>query len=188
MQKAKQHAMPRATRPIWIILALAFLVEAWLWETLSPIVGRLLSRLPIESVKLWARESIQTLPPAAAVLAFAVPAILLLPLKFVGLWLLMRHHWLAAICLIGFAKAAGVAVTAFIFDVTKPKLLQIAWFRTVYNAILRCYNRAHRVADPYLTEIRRRLALLRTATRGPMARIRRMRRRIMAVQGSRLVG
>ena len=35
---------------------------------------------------------------------------------------------LTAVIIIVFAKFVGVGVTAFIFDVTRPKLLEMAWF------------------------------------------------------------
>ena len=31
--------MRRLLRPLWILLALVFLFEAWLWERLKPVVG-----------------------------------------------------------------------------------------------------------------------------------------------------
>lgn len=171
--------MRRITRPIWFLVALAFLAEAWLWKTLSPIIGSVLAWLPIEPVRQWARRRIETMPPAAALLVFLVPVLLLLPLKFVGLWLLMNHHWLAALCLLAFAKASGVGMTAFVFDATRPKLLQLPWFRALHDTVLRCYAWAHRMADPYLVEIRRQIARLRVSGHGRIARIRRIRQRML---------
>ena len=59
-----------------------------------------------------------------------MPVIPLFPLKLVGLWLLAHEYWLSAIVVIIFAKFVGVGVTAFIFDVTRPKLLEMEWFET----------------------------------------------------------
>ena len=35
-----------------------------------------------------------------------------------------------------FAKFLGVGVTAFIFDVTRPKLLEMEWFEKLYEFIM----------------------------------------------------
>lgn len=176
--------MRRFSRPIWFLLALAFLAEAWLWNTLSPVIGAFVAWLPIETVRRWARRHIEGMPPAAALLVFLVPVFLLMPLKFVGLWLLMNHHWIAALCLLGFAKAAGVGLSAFIFGATKPKLLQLSWFRVVHDAVLRCYDWAHRMADPYLLEIRCKITTLRRSSSGTITRIRRLRHRMLAPRRS----
>ena len=57
-------------------------------------------------------------------IVFAVPVISLFPLKLAGLWLFANKYWIAALLTIVFAKFLGVGVAAFIFDVTRPKLLQ----------------------------------------------------------------
>ena len=62
-------------------------------------------------------------------IVFVVPAILLFPLKLFGLWLLTHEYWASAVTLLVFAKFLGVGVTAFIFDVTRPKLLTDAVVR-----------------------------------------------------------
>jgi hypothetical protein len=100
-------------------------------------------------------------------LVFLVPVLLLLPLKFVGLWMLAHGSWLGAMVTLGLAKIVGMGVTAFIFDVTRPKLLQLAWFRWLYDRMLVWLAWAHGLIDPIKAElhvlarpIRRRLARL----------------------------
>ena len=34
------------------------------------------------------------------------------------------------------AKVVSIGVTAFIFDLTRPKLLQLAWFRRLYDRVM----------------------------------------------------
>jgi hypothetical protein len=34
-------------RPFWILLALLFLLEAWLWDHLQPLVARLVALIPL---------------------------------------------------------------------------------------------------------------------------------------------
>ena len=64
-------------------------------------------------------------------IVFIVPVLPLFPLKLVGLWLLTHEYWLSAITTILFAKLLGVGVTAFIFDVTRDKLLEMRWFEAL---------------------------------------------------------
>ncbi len=66
-------------------------------------------------------------------IVFVVPPIVLFPIKIAGLWLLAHGHWVLALGTLVLAKLAGVGVAAFIFDATKPKLLQMDWFRWCYE-------------------------------------------------------
>ena len=67
---------------------------------------------------------------------FIVPVVLLLPLKFLGLWMLAHGYWLGALGVLALAKMVSLGVTAFIFDLTRPKLLQLAWFRWLYERVM----------------------------------------------------
>lgn len=146
--------MRRALRPIWVILALAFLFEAWLWSFLAPIVAFIVAGIPLKAIKLKLASSIEKLPPAATLIVFIVPALLLLPLKFLGLWLFAQGYWLGALAMLALAKVVSLGVTAFIFEVTKPKLLQMAWFRRFYEWVMWLLERAHAIADPVKRRIK----------------------------------
>ena len=41
--------MRRLLRPFLILLALFFLLEAWLWTHLGPIVARIVARIPLRA-------------------------------------------------------------------------------------------------------------------------------------------
>ncbi len=84
-------------RPLLILLALVFLFEAWLWEHLAPVVGWVVARIPLRQIKAWIAAWIERLPPAATLVVFIVPVLLLLPLKFLGLWMLTQGFWLGAL-------------------------------------------------------------------------------------------
>ncbi len=128
--------MRRLLQPFWVLLAVIFLIEAWLWDHLEPIVERIVAWIPLRAFKQWLSERVDTLSPAMTLLVFAVPVLPLFPLKLVGLWLLANEYWLSAVVVIVLGKLVGVGVTAFIFDVTRKKLLQMAWFKKVYEFIL----------------------------------------------------
>jgi hypothetical protein len=140
--------MRRLLQPIWILLAIIFLIEAWLWDHLEPVVARVVAALPLRAFKQWLAERVDSLSPAMTLIVFIVPIIPLFPLKLVGLWLLAHEHWLSAIGTIIFAKFLGVGVTAFIFDVTRPKLLEMAWFEKLYEFVIALRAKARALVDP----------------------------------------
>src|SRR5260370_6951728 len=113
--------MRRLLQPIWVLLAVIFLIEAWLWDHLEPIVARAVAMIPLRTFKQWLSDRVDTLSPAMTLIVFFVPVIPLFPLKLVGLWLLPHQYWLAPIVTLVFPKFLGVRVTAFIFDVTRSK-------------------------------------------------------------------
>jgi hypothetical protein len=104
-------------------------------------------------------NAIELLPPYATLLVFLVPVVLLLPVKFLGLWLLARGSWLGAMATLGLAKVVSMGVTAFIFEVTRPKLLQIAWFCWLYEHMLAWLAWAHGLVDPIRQRIKTVLRL-----------------------------
>jgi hypothetical protein len=78
----------------------------------------------------------------------------LFPLKLVGLWLLTHEYWLSAIATIVFAKFLGVGVAAFIFDVTRHKLLQMQWFEKLYGFVMMLRSTAAALVEPVKLRIR----------------------------------
>lgn len=128
--------MRRLLRPLWVLLALIFLIEAWLWDRLEPVVARIIDLIPLRSLKAWFAARVHHLSPGATLIVFLVPVIPLLPLKALGLWLLAHRYFVSAVVVIVFAKLLGVGVTAFVFDVTREKLLQMGWFSKIYDWVL----------------------------------------------------
>jgi hypothetical protein len=149
--------MRRLLQPIWVLLAVIFLIEAWLWDHLEPIVAAIVALIPLRSFKQWLTERVDTLSPAMTLLVFIVPVIPLFPLKLGGLWLLTHEYWVSAILTIIFAKFLGVGVAAFIFDVTRPKLLQMEWFEKLYEFVLALRAKANALVDPIKLRIKHAL-------------------------------
>jgi hypothetical protein len=146
--------MRRLLQPFWVLLAVIFLVEAWLWDHLEPIVARVVALIPLRAFKQWLAERVDTLSPAMTLIVFLVPVIPLFPLKLAGLWLLTHEYWLAAFVTIVFAKFLGVGVTAFIFDVTRAKLLEMRWFEKLYEFVLALRAKAAALVEPVKQRIR----------------------------------
>ncbi|MDM0013274.1 hypothetical protein QTH87_12595 [Variovorax sp. J22P168] len=104
------------------------LFEEWGWEPLARLAARL-ARLPV-----WARAEawLRSLPPWGAVLAFFVPALMLLPVKFLGLYLLGEGHSTSALLLLLAAKLIGTAILARLFQLLEPALMRIPLFALWY--------------------------------------------------------
>ena len=176
--------MNRLTRPLWVVLALLFLLEAWLWDHLRPIVARIVSVIPWGWVKPALVRLVDRLSPQATLVVFVVPFIVLLPLKFLEFWFLAHRQWVAAIVVLVLAKLVGLGVTAFIFEVTKDKLLQMAWFRRVYAFFLWARDWAHEKVAP----ITRRLREWSHETIRPIARrLRRWRHIVLPRHSGRFM-
>jgi hypothetical protein len=147
----------RLLQPLWILLAVIFLIEAWLWDHLEPIVARVVALIPLRAFKQWLADRVDTLSPAMTLIVFIVPVVPLFPLKLVGLWLLTHEYWMSAIFTIIFAKFLGVGVTAFIFDVTRPKLLEMEWFEKLYEFVIALRAKANALVDPIKLRIKQAL-------------------------------
>src|SRR5476649_1580801 len=144
-------------RPLWIVLALLFLLEAWLWDHLQPIVDRLVSFVSWGRLKVKLRRLIEMLPPWAVLFVFIVPFLVMLPLKFVEVYFLATGNWFGAISVI-------------IFDVTRRKLLEMAWFRRVYEWFMRARVWAHSITEPVRARVRQLIWLMKPGRIGRFLR------------------
>ena len=148
----------RLLQPVWVLLAIIFLIEAWLWDHLEPIVARVVAAIPLARFKQWLTERVDALPPAMTLIVFAVPIIPLFPLKLMGLYLLTHEYWLSGVSTFLFAKLLGVGVTAFVFDVTRDKLMEMRWFERLYDLVMKLRAKAAELVDPIKQRIRELIA------------------------------
>jgi hypothetical protein len=142
-------------RPLWVILALLLLLEAWLWDHLEPVVARVVNVIPWGRVRTVLAALIEELPPYASLIVFIVPVIVLVPLKFLEVYFIATANWFAAILVLVVAKLVGLGVTAFVFDVTRGKLLQIPWFLRMYEWFLWARDWARLQTEPIRARIRK---------------------------------
>ena len=171
--------MRRVLKALWILLALFFLIEAWLWEHLRPLVAAVVSVIAWDKLKVRLAALVEWLPAWAVLIVFVIPFLVLLPLKFLEVYLVVHRQWIAAILVLVLAKLLGLGVTAFIFDVTKPKLLRMAWFRWLYELMLSWIEKAHALIDPIKARARRWLFMFAPQRAGRTLRLlRRIRRRM----------
>ena len=165
-------------RPLWVLLAVLFLVEAWLWDHLQPIVARVIALIPLDRLKHGIARLVAGLPPWAVLFVFAIPLIAMLPLKFLEVYFLAKRMWLGAALVILFVKLVGLGITAFIFDVTRDKLMQMDWFRRLYAWVLWARDWAHAQTEPIRARLRQLVWLMKPRRAGTfLRRLMRLRRR-----------
>ena len=100
-----------------------------------------------------------------------------------GLWLLANEYWLSAIVILVFAKFLGLGVTAFVFDVTRPKLLQLPWFEKLYGWVIALREKARAIVEPIKLRIRDAMAGSGTGWPSRLLRsIRQFRKRVQAAR------
>ncbi len=124
MQKLKKIIRAVLLAPILLVL----LFEEWGWVPLARAFAAL-GRLPF-----WAKleRRITQLPPWAALLAFGIPALALIPVKLLALYLLGKGQVALGLSLVIGAKITGTALAARLFQLTQPALMRLRWFTRLY--------------------------------------------------------
>jgi len=117
--------MRRVLRPALVFIAIVFLIEAWLWDRLEPVVAAIVEVIPLKRLKDMLARWIEKLHPLWMLGLLALPAAAVLPLKFLAFWLMAKGAWAEAVSLFVFAKTAALGTTAFVFDAGREKLLQM---------------------------------------------------------------
>ena len=128
-------ALWRVARPVLrailqMLLALIIVFEEWGWQPLQDLLGRLAKWRPWAAVE----TAIARLPPYAALVVFVLPSTVLLPLKFLAVFLVAKGQILLAGLLFLAAKLVATALIARLFLLTQPALMQIGWFARVYDS------------------------------------------------------
>jgi hypothetical protein len=160
----------RLLSPLVYLAALILLLEDWFWD-----LGLRLVRLVVAWPPLKALERrIVALPPYAALCAFVLPALLLLPVKILALFAIASGHPISGVAVIVAAKIGGAALVARIYFLTRPTLLTLAWFARWHNKFMDL--KIHWEARLKATDAFRRAsmlsALMRAAARAALARLR----------------
>jgi hypothetical protein len=156
-----QDLARKLSRPFWFILAAVFLFETWLWDEVGRLLKRLAAAIPFDSLKQALTGAINALPAPVVLLVFLIPVALIEPFKILGLWLIAHHHLIYGIGAFIAAKIFGLGVAAFLFDVTRSKLLSMPWFARFYAWVMRVRALAHEILEPYKERVREALAPLR---------------------------
>jgi hypothetical protein len=163
----------RLLSPLVYLAAMILMLEDWFWD-----LGLRLVRLVVAWPPLKVLEKhIVALPPYAALCAFVLPAILLLPVKILALFAIASGHPISGITVIVVAKVGGAAVVARLYVLTRPTLLSLPWFARWHNKFMDLKD--HWVGRLKASDAFRRVsmlsAMMRSAARAALARLRRRR-------------
>lgn len=167
-----------------MVLAVLFLVEAWIWQRMEPVVRWFTTRLPFDRLKAavshWARD----LPAYGALVLFLSPLLLIEPLQCIAIWAYAHHHWLMGSVILVLIKLFGVGLMAFLFAVCERQLMSIGWFAQLVELFLKVKQWAELEVEPLRAAIaacrKRAAARIRTSRRGIWRRVTLLRRRILA--------
>jgi hypothetical protein len=110
--------------PLVYLAALLLLLEEWFWDTGARLMRAVAAWPPLAALE----ARIGALPPYGALCLFALPAILLFPVKLLALLAIAHGHAVTGVLVIVAAKLGGAAAVARIYLITRPRLLTIAWF------------------------------------------------------------
>ncbi|MBV8406283.1 MAG: hypothetical protein JOY64_01530 [Alphaproteobacteria bacterium] len=106
-----------------VVAAIVF-VEDVLLHYLGQLMAAISAWPPIARIEDWLRG----LPRWAAVVAFAAPSILILPVKLAAVWFALHHHFALSIASIVTGKLLATALVARLYKVLHPTLMTMGWF------------------------------------------------------------
>ena len=136
-------------RPLLLLLAVAFLIEAWVWQGCVALGRQVIALIPWARLKARIAAFIAIMPAPVALVIFLIPLAIVEPFKIISLWLMaVGHPILGALGWIAM-QFAGVGLVAVAFDLTREKLLSMPWFVWVYVRFQAFHAYAHDLVEPY---------------------------------------
>jgi hypothetical protein len=155
--------------PLSWLAAIVFLIEEAIWDW----TARLMARLGAVRLVHAIETHIAALPPRWALFTFLLPSLTLIPAKLLGLHAIASGHWLIGGAILAVAKLLGMALFSRIFNLTRPALMQLAWFARLYAFVMYYRNRIHAYLDNWAT-YQRIKQHIRTLVDGIKARFKRI--------------
>lgn len=152
--------------PLVYLVAVLLLIEDWLWD----VTARALDWLSTLAAVRALENGIVRLPPYAALATFVLPALLLVPVKIMALFALAHGHAPLGIAILLTAKVAGAALSARLYQLTKPALMSLAWFARWLTAFIHFKNRL--IARLRATHAWHRLQQIRSRIRRTWRKLR----------------
>ena len=145
----------RLLKPFWIFIALLFLLEAWLWDRIQPLIAWLVEHLPWREFKAALSRGVAQLPPVIVIFLFALPEVLGIPAQLFSLWIVAKGAVVFGTFLFLLAKGLGLMATLVLFEVCHEKLMELSWFRYMYRLVTDARAWAKHQVQPMLDEITR---------------------------------
>ena len=114
------------------LLAVVIVFEEWGWRPLAALLAALARFASVARLERF----VAGLSPYPAMAVFALPGLMLLPLKLLALaWIAEGHVLWATLLFVG-AKVGGTALVARIFQLTQPALMQLGWFVALHDTVM----------------------------------------------------
>jgi hypothetical protein len=167
--KRSRKLRNRLLSPLIYLAALILLMEDWFWDLGLRLIALIVSWPPLKSLE----RRIIALPPYAALCAFTLPAILLLPVKILALIAIASGHPISGVTVIVVAKIGGAALVARLYILTKPALLSLAWFARWHARFMRLKDRwiGRLKASDAFRRVSMLSAMMRAAARATLVRL-----------------
>jgi len=139
----------KVRRTALLVLAMVFLVVAWVWDALIAVGRRIAGFIPWARFKQSFARLVDRLPAPLVLLIFLVPFLIVEPLLVVAtIAIAMGYVVLGAIAWI-VLKFLAIALIPAIFDLTKPKLMTMPWFVRAYEKVTAFHDYADQIVAPY---------------------------------------
>ncbi len=119
--------------------AIVFLIEEAIWDWTAAWMAKLGAVRFVHALE----RRITALHAHWALFAFLLPSLILVPAKLLGLHAMASGHWLVGGGVFILAKIAGMALFSRIFNLTRPALMQLAWFARLYERVMYYRNCIH---------------------------------------------
>ena len=120
----KQH-LKRALQIVLVpIAAVIVFIEQTLIRYLNMVTAAIAGWPPIARLEAW----LVRLPPYWALLTFAAPSILILPVKLSAFWFGVHHRYGLALGSVILGKLLATAILARLYRILRPSLMTIPWF------------------------------------------------------------
>jgi len=154
--------------PLSWIAATIFLIEEAIWDWTAALMAKLGAVRSVHAIE----KRIAALPPHWAFFTFLLPSLTIIPAKLIGLEAIATGHWLIGSGVFLLAKVLGMGFFARIFNLTRPALMQFAWFARVYDFVMHYRNRIHGYLDQWSAyqRIKRRILALVDALKSSFKR------------------
>ena len=106
------------------IAAAIVFIEQVLLRYLGRAMAAIAKWPPIARLEGWLRG----LPPWAALIAFAAPSLLVVPVKLAAVWFALQHRYGLSAASIVVGKMLATALVARLYQVLRPTLITMPWY------------------------------------------------------------
>jgi hypothetical protein len=121
---------------VFLLAAIYFLVDAVFWTIAKPIARRLADYRIFDSLRVW----IVSLRPYPALALFALPLIILEPVKPVAAYLTATGHIVSGLMVLVFGEILKLVLIERLFRVNRGKLMSIPAFAWCYDKFRQARN------------------------------------------------